>query len=470
MHELTDDQLAAQLREAIDSEAMSVGMTDAAERVGRARALAARRRGIGVPAAAGLAAAVIVALVVGMGYAAWRANTQGGPASTVGESSCSTVPAAVGSATASDTAAPGTGHGTFTVTGSLFYGPRTQHTATLLCDGRVLIVGGANVNSNLSSAELYDPNTGRFSPTGSMGSAHLEGTATRLSDGRVLIAGGGEDKPGCGGTCVPVASAELYDPATGSFSPTGSMSKARVAATATLLRDGRVLVAGGDDIGSTYDSAAANIALASAELYDPATGRFSPTGSMGGPRAGATATLLQDGRVLIAGGMSDTVYPTAELYDPVTGKFSPTGEMIHAMVQDTATLLQDGRVLIAGGLPIDGPTTAPAELYDPHTGQFSETGSLKVQRPEGSTATLLLDGRVLITGGISSEGSVGQSSAELYDPGTGTFGSAGSMVRGRMDHAATLLLDGRVLLVGGYGGNDGPDPLNYESVAELYTP
>jgi hypothetical protein len=469
MHELTDEQLAIQLREAIDSQALSLGTADAAERVARARARAAGRAGLRVSATTGLAAAVVVALVVGMGYAAWRSNTQGGPTGTVGENACSTVPATVGPASASDTAAPGVGHGKFTVTGSLFYGPRTQQTATLLCDGRVLIAGGSNVHGGLTSAELYDPNTGRFSPTGSMVSEHLAGTVTRLSDGRVLVAGGAQDTQNCG-ACEPVASAELYDPATGSFSWTGSMSRARVAATATLLLDGRVLVAGGYDIGPTYDSAAANIALASAELYDPATGKFSPTGSMGGGRAGATATMLQDGHVLIAGGMTNTVYPTAELYDPVTGKFSPTGEMEPLMAQDTATLLRDGRVLIAGGLPIDGPTTGPAELYDPQTGKFSATGSLIVPREEGCAAALLPDGRVLITGGLAPVGSTVLSSAELYDPMSGTFNPAGSMISSRDDHTATLLTDGRVLLVGGYGGDNGSGPFNYPSAAELYQP
>jgi hypothetical protein len=377
------------------------------------------------------------------------------------------VPATVGPGQPSAAAAPGVGHGTFTATGSLFYGPRSQQIATLLCDGRVLVAGGVNAHGGLTSAELYDPNTGRFSPTGSMITEHNAGTATRLTDGRVLIAGGGEDAGTCSGACQPVASAELYDPATGSFSPTGSMSTPRVGATATLLRDGRVLIAGGYYVGPTYDSSAWGISLASAELYDPVTGKFSPTGSMGGPRSGANATLLRDGRVLIAEGMTDAVYPAAELYDPATGKFSPTGKMVHLIVQDAATLLQDGRVLMAGGSSLDG-TTAPAELYDPQTGQFSATGSLNVPR-SGFASSPLPDGRVLLAGGYGAAFGSTQATAEVYDPASGTFSATGSMIASRAEHTATLLADGRVLIVGGYGGADS-DFFNYPSAAELYNP
>jgi hypothetical protein len=181
---------------------------------------------------------------------------------------------------------------------------RRDYTATLLSDGRVLMVGG----SGDTSAELYDPETGKFSPTGSTAEARLGQTATRLSDGRVLIAGGLKL---VGHTLNALARAELYDPKTGTFSPTGSLATARWRHTASLLRDGRVLIMGGITV---EDSA---IPLASAELYDPTTGTFSPTGSMTAARNSATATLLSDGRVLIAGGNDGSAdLASAELYQP----------------------------------------------------------------------------------------------------------------------------------------------------------
>ena len=171
---------------------------------------------------------------------------------------------------------------------------RTGATATVLLDGRVLVAGGNNTSGNLASSEIYDPTTGKFTPAGSLVTARTRNTATLLPDGRVLVVGGST----CGGSCSSLATAELYDPTTGNFTATGSMGVARVGQTATLLANGRVLVAGGG--------------FASAELYDPTTGKFTPTGSLGIARGNNTATLLLDGRVLIAGG--DTM--SAELYQP----------------------------------------------------------------------------------------------------------------------------------------------------------
>jgi hypothetical protein len=360
-----------------------------------------------------------------------------------------------GGEAATPTLAPKTG--TFSPTGSMTTARQNQ-TATLLSDGRVLTTGGHDGSGALASAELYDPKTGAFTATGSMTTPRQGHTAALLADGRVLIAGGTTN----GTLNGDLASAELYDPKTGTFSPTGSMSTARSNHTATLLSDGRVFIAGGDSEGRL---------LASAELYDPKTGTFSPTGSMStaNDRSSFTATLLADGRVLIVSVASGVPWKaSAEVYDPETGSFSQTGPATSTVLGlwATATLLPDGRVLVAGGdAGEEGGWLASAELYDPKTGTFTPTGSMSTARAT-HTATLLSDGRVLITGGVSANGGGALASAELYDPKTGTFSPTGSMTTPRQGHTAILLSDGRVLIVGG-GNPTGGGPF---SSAELYTP
>jgi hypothetical protein len=224
------------------------------------------------------------------------------------------------------------------------------------------------------------------------------------------------------------------------FAPTGSMTVARDGHTATLLLDGRVLIAGGGS--------------ASAELYDATSQAFAAaTGRMLGARTGHSATLLANstlpnyGKVLVTGGG----LLEAELFDPVVGTFSPTGSMIAARVGQTVTLLQNGQVLVAGG------QTASAELFNPSSGRFTATGSMTVART-GHTATRLSDGRVLVTGGGAAAGSGGVASAELYDPVTGMFTPTGNMNEARTGHAATLLADGTVLVTAA------------DYVAELFSP
>jgi len=260
--------------------------------------------------------------------------------------------------------------------------------------------------------------------TGSLNVPRWGHTATLLPDGRVLVAGG----VGEAGT---LDSAELYDPVSGTWSLTGSMHLPRSGHTATLLSDGRVLVAGGH----------------TAEIYDPASGTWSMTGSMNTAPWFAAATRLQDGRVLIAGGWCcDGTLPSAELYDPGTGSWSMTGSLGIARYGQTMTLLQDGRVLAARGSD-DGDllsALSSAEVYDPSSGAWSAVED-SCCATLMHTATPLPDGTVLVAGGYPA----GLAFSELFDPATQTWSRAGDMLTPRYSHAATLLPNGNVLVSGG---------------------
>lgn len=311
---------------------------------------------------------------------------------------------------------------------------RAGHTATLLGDGRVLVAGGSSGGSESSvSAELYDPGTRSWSTTGSMTRGRSAHQATLLQDGTVLITGGAAD-----------ATAELYDPRTGSWTLTGTMVEARRGFTATLLTDGTVLVAGGDSASPT--EAAPPARLATAELYDPRTGTWTATGNMLGVHDFHAAVRLDNGTVLVAGKRLSA--SPAELYDPSTGTWSATGDMNERRTESTATLLLDGTVLVAG--VAEEPRPLPAELYDPSTGTWTATESMNAGRG-GHTATLLPDGTVLVVGGVFIVGSNPEGSgpaAELYDPRSGTW-SIAAEAGGHYGHIATLLPDGTVLVAGG---------------------
>jgi len=288
-----------------------------------------------------------------------------------------------------------------------------------------------------------------FKAVGSMGTRRTGQTATLLVDGRVLVAGGFNSDAG------DLAETELYDATSESFSPAGSMSTPRPGLTATLLdhgsalTNGKVLVAGGN--------------TATADLFDPASGSFAPTGIMESPRQGHTATLLNSGKVLVTGGDGPNgSLNTAELFDPASGTFTPTGNLQVARAAQTATLLKDGRVLVTGGYDSNLNSLMSAELFDPSNGTFTLTGNLGTPR-KVHTATLLNSGKVLLVGGLDSNSSE-LASTELFDPATGTFAPTGPLSVARAFHTATLLNDGTVLVSGGSSANVS------QASAELFDP
>jgi WD40 repeat protein len=280
---------------------------------------------------------------------------------------------------------------------------------------------------------------GRILATGNMTAPRHSHTATLLPNGKVLIAGG---MPRNG---VFLATAEIYDPALGRFAPVGKMNTTRgYGSTATLLPDGKVLLAGGRD---------AAACTANSELYDPATGAFLPTGAMTTPRCGSIAVLLQTGDVLIMGGnidSDDSPQDSAELYHPSSGTFSSTGSMQAARVSFAAVRIKDGKVLVVGGAK-GGHALATAELYDPSPGRFIPAGSMNSGRHKLGAA-LLPDGRALIVGG-QGDGPWGSrlSTTEIFDPGTLSFkpGPKLDFERFKLTSGVVMLTNGQTLIAGG---------------------
>ncbi len=336
--------------------------------------------------------------------------------------------------------------------------PRLDHTATLLGDGSVLLIGGTAAPSGamLASAEIWTPPSAGsaihagihapelvlvqpagipvgVAPAGEMTTRRWKHTATLLEDGRVLIAGGVEGGP-----------AELFDPATGMFAPTGSMGESRVYHTATRLVDGTVLVVGGLNEPAT------------AEVYDPSSGRFTPTGAPLTQRGAAESILLEGGRVMGIDG------PTVELYDPGTGTFSLLPDLSVVKSQGQLARLPDGRVLVVGSNRRRG--QAEAAILDPVSGTASPV-VIDRKLLEGHTLTSLPDGRVLLAGGWAE-----LEASHLYDPATGTFEPAGRLEVPRAEHEAVALRDGRVLLIGGQDKQGATRSIEaFDPVTETYT-
>ena len=328
--------------------------------------------------------------------------------------------------------------------------PHTQQPATLLPNGRVLVVGTLTCNPNCYSgytSELYDPLSNSWTLSTSPLLPRFNHIAELLPDGKVLVAGG-YFEPG-----IVMGNAELFDPATATWSSTGSLRVPRQFHKSAKLPDGRVLVVGGLDL---------HFAPVSwTEVYDPQTGAWGPGGDMSVPRWAHTATTLADGSVLVAGGTStnnqDTGDPnaplqSAELYDPAAGTWTPAANMTAARVGHQAVLLPDGHLLVAGGGGVNG-CLASAELYDPVANRWAATGSMTVPHAAYSL-TLLPNGKVLAAaGGCSSVSNI----AEIYDPASGTWSRVANLQHVRESQSATLLQDGKVLVAGGSDGTSGDD-------------
>ncbi|MCT6701202.1 kelch repeat-containing protein [Rheinheimera sp. 4Y26] len=320
--------------------------------------------------------------------------------------------------------------------------PRAAHQATLLSEALVLVTGGCS-GSGCSpverSAELFHTSTGRTEITPPMREARVAHMAALLKDGRVLVAGGWTGNQ-------TTASAEFFDPGTRTFTPAAAMLSARMDATATPLTDGSILLTGG--------ASAVNNALSQAEVFDLNKGRFVATGPMHQARAHHAAARLPDGRVLVIGGLHkrQLATATAELYNPATNTFSQTGAMRHARCKHGAVPLQDGRVMVIGGSRNceEQHRIAQTEIYDPDTGRFSEGPSLLNPRYKIVTATTVLpSGDVVVVGDAKD--------VEIWTPGAAAFVKAVGSIGNRLAFStATPLSGGKVLVLGGYDNHIRP--------------
>ncbi len=264
-------------------------------------------------------------------------------------------------------------------------------------------------------------------------------TATVLADGRVLVAGGRSLL----GFPTSDANVQTYDPTSGVWGVASSMAQPRYAHSATLLEDGRVLMVGGRE----------GIILHGVEIYDPRTNIWSPAGLLARARAHHAAVRIGDGLVMVIGGETvtpegETVTATTEIYDAFSRRWVMVGEMGTARAAHAVVAFPDGRVLASGGIGADGEAVVSAEMYSPSTGLWSRVRDMSQPRV-GHTATLLPDGKVLVAGGVADDGGVALATAELYDPATDEWSPTGEMAEGRLRHTASLIIGGNVVVVGG---------------------
>lgn len=365
------------------------------------------------------------------------------------------------------------GAGAWSTAASLITG-RENQTATLLRNGNLLVVGGLDGRGvPLASAELYDPKTNRWTAAGAMATTRLDHTATLLANGKVLVAGGIRGS-------IPsdtLASAEIYDPASNSWSDAAPMIDSRSRHTATLLGDGRVLVVGGFSV-KIGERGLVVGQPGDAEVYDPRTNRWSPTPPMARYRREHTATLLSDGRVLVAGSQDDLTFNSAEIYDPNSNRWLEAAPMTSGRALHSAVRLANGDVLVVGGISQgqNSPAIelASAEIYHPSTNRWTAVASM-TQARTSETTTLLGDGRVLVLGAGFARGR-----PELYDPSRNSWSVVGP-ASVRSGFTATRLQNGTALVVGGYGtalssvlqydpaavAPTPPQPINTELVAAL---
>ncbi|MDX2043271.1 MAG: kelch repeat-containing protein [Acidobacteriota bacterium] len=317
---------------------------------------------------------------------------------------------------------------TWGVTGSLNTA-RTRHTATLLANGKVLIVGGVSITNPCctpaTNAELYDATTGKWTLTGNPITPRYDHAAVRLANGKVLIVGG-DGRP-----IVPTQ-AEIYDPATGAWSSAGNPGVFLPVPKAVLLTDGRVLVTG--VFGANGNKGAV--------IYNPMTNAWTAAASMNADHFFHSMVLLPNGKVLVTGGMTLQIIRTAELYDPDNNRWALTGDMAATRTDHQMVLLANGKVLAAGGIGESPTTFTSAELYDSNTGQWTLTPSPNSFRLS-HTLTALPNGKALVAGGQSVV------STELYAPDTGLWTPTPGLRDTRQRHTATLLLNGKVLIAGG---------------------
>ncbi len=334
----------------------------------------------------------------------------------------------------------------WTSTGGMHFA-RASHTATVLPNGLVLVAGGTGGSGGaLVSSELYNPASGTWTTTGNLHVGRVSAQSVLLPNGMVLTMGGCINNDCLSST---TKSAEIYNPVTGTWTVTGSMRTARAEFIAVLLPSKKVLVAGGC---TSYGTNGCIAVTTAAELYNPATGTWTATGAMRAARMAMTGTVLMNGKALIAGGQTaaSDALGSSELYNPATGTFTLTGRLLTPRSGHTATLLTSGFVLMAGGENVNGISISKAELYNPATGTYAATGNMPSNRQE-HRAVLLPNGSVLVVGGnnVNATTTTPLASCAIYNPATGTWTTASAMKTARADHTATLLATGHVLAAGG---------------------